>query len=68
MDSQDLLVLFLESKKDELSTQELYELAIKKYAVDSKYDDYEHHIRGLQQVLANQGLIKNVRRGYWVLV
>ena len=67
MTHEELYDLFLESDKDELSTQELYSLAIKKYKVDDEYDDYEKHVRGLQQVLASKGLIRNVRHGYWAL-
>lgn len=67
MPSNDLLLLFLESPKLELRTCELYQLAIKKFGIDTLYDDYEKHIRNLQQQLKSSNIITNTRHGYWAL-
>lgn len=68
MTANDLLIIFLRTNKREISTSELYELAIKQFGVDDMYDDYEKHIRSLQQELKRKGVIVNTRHGYWALV
>lgn len=67
MTPENLLEIFTQSKKPMLGTSEIYDIARKKYHVDDLYDDYEKHIRGLQQTLKKQGLIENVMYGYWAL-
>lgn len=67
MTADNLFEIFASSKKKELSTQELYRIAIKEYGVDNMYDDYEKHIRSLQQELKKRGVLVNTRRGYWAL-
>ena len=68
MTADNLFELFASSKKKEISTSELYRMAIKEFNVDDLYDDYEKHIRSLQQELKRRGVLKNTRRGYWSLV
>ena len=67
MTAEDLVVIFANSRKKEISTAELYQIAIREYGVDDQYEDYEKHIRGLQQQLKKSGILVNTRRGYWAL-
>ena len=67
MTPENLLEIFAQSKKPMLSTSEIYDIAKREYHVDDLYDDYEKHIRNLQQVLKSKGIIENVKRGYWAL-
>lgn len=67
MIANDLMNIFVNSNKKEISTSEIYEIAIREYGVDDMYDDYEKHIRNLQQQLKRRGILVNTRHGYWAL-
>ena len=68
MTSQELYDLMKRISKPEISTSELIEQANKKYSISDHYEDYEKHIRGLQQVLKREHKITNVRYGYWAVI
>lgn len=67
MIANDLMNIFVNSNKKEISTSEVYDIAIREYGVDDMYDDYEKHIRNLQQQLKRKGILVNTRHGYWAL-
>lgn len=67
MTANDLMNIFVNSNKKEISTSEVYDIAIREYGVDDMYDDYEKHIRNLQQQLKRKGILVNTRHGYWAL-
>lgn len=67
MIANDLMNIFVNSNKKEISTSEIYGIAIREYGVDDMYDDYEKHIRNLQQQLKRKGILVNTRHGYWAL-
>ena len=67
MTANDLMNIFVNSNKKEISTSEVYDIAIREYGVDDMYDDYEKHIRNLQQQLKRRGILVNTRHGYWAL-
>lgn len=67
MVANDLMNIFVNSNKKEISTSEIYDIAIREYGVDDMYDDYEKHIRNLQQQLKRRGILVNTRHGYWAL-
>ena len=67
MTANDLMNIFVNSNKKEISTSEVYDIAIREYGVDDMYDDYEKHIRNLQQHLKRKGILVNTRHGYWAL-
>lgn len=67
MIANDLMNIFVNSNKKEISTSEVYDIAIREYGVDDMYDDYEKHIRNLQQQLKRRGILVNTRHGYWAL-
>ena len=67
MTANDLMNIFVNSNKKEISTSEVYDIAIREYGVDDVYDDYEKHIRNLQQQLKRRCILVNTRHGYWAL-
>ena len=67
MTAMDLVTIFINSSKKEISTSELYKISIQEYGIDNLYDDYEKHVRNLQQQLKKNGILVNTRRGYWAM-
>ena len=67
MTEKDMIGIFVYEAQGELSTSDLYDLAVELFAVDEKYEDYKHHIRTMQQHLKNKGILVNTRYGYWAL-
>lgn len=68
MNKTEFFLMLINGGKEEYTTQEMYNLVIKYYHVDEKYDNYERHVRNLQQQLKRENLLINSRRGYWKLV